>query len=111
VDVAVELSGSPAAFASGLPLVRMGGVYVLVGAVCPTPAVPVLLEQIVRRQWTLRGVHNYAPEDLERAVHFLGHAEAYPFASLATDWFPLAQADEAFRKARASGVLRVGVRP
>ena len=39
VDVALELSGSSSAIAAGLPLLRMGGRYVLVGTVTPTPPV------------------------------------------------------------------------
>ena len=109
VNVAMELSGSPEAFESGLPRLRIGGTYVLAGAVFPTRPVPLVIEQVVRRQANLRGVHNYAPEDLRRAVRFLESATAYPFAELVSDWFPLEDAEAAFRKAREPGVLRVGV--
>ena len=109
VDVAMELSGSPEAFESGLPLLRIGGTYVLAGAVFPTRPVPLDVEKVVRRQITLRGVHNYAPEDLRRAVRFLESATAYPFAELVSDWFPLEDVEAAFRKAREPGVFRVGV--
>ena len=71
VDVALELSGAPAAFESALPLLRKGGVYVLVGAVFPSRPASVSVEKIVRRHLTLRGVHNYIPKDLQRAVQFL----------------------------------------
>jgi alcohol dehydrogenase len=111
VDVALEMSGAAAAFESGLALLRMGGTFVLVGAVFPGEAVPVVVEQIVRRVLTLHGVHNYVPEDLRRAVEFLSKAHRYPFAGLVADWFPLADVEEAFRKVRAPGVFRVGVRP
>jgi alcohol dehydrogenase len=110
-DVALEMSGAPAAFEVGLPLLRTGGIYVLVGAVFPSRPVSLALEEIVRRLITLRGVHNYAPEDLRRAVDFLAGASRYPFAELVARWFPLAAVEEAFRAARAPGALRVGVRP
>jgi putative phosphonate catabolism associated alcohol dehydrogenase len=111
VDVALEMSGAPEAFEGALPLLRLGGTLVLVGSVFPSRPVPLLLEQVVRRHVTLRGVHNYAPQDLDQAVQFLSQARQYPFAELVCDWFPLGDADAAFSKASTSGVFRVGVRP
>lgn len=110
VDVALELTGSPDAFDAGVPLLRTGGTYVLVGAVYPGRPVSIAMESIVRRQLTLRGVHNYAPEDLAAAVRFLVEADRYPFASLVSDWIPLADASRAFEVARTGGALRIGVR-
>src|SRR5262249_53141346 len=70
-DAVVEVSGSSEAFAKGLSLVRTGGTVVLVGAVFPGRPVPVAPEDVVRRNLTLRGVHNYAPQHLQTAVRFL----------------------------------------
>jgi putative phosphonate catabolism associated alcohol dehydrogenase len=111
VDVAVELSGAAEAFEAALPLLRLGGVYVLVGAVFPGRPVSLQVDQVVRRQLSLSGVHNYGPEDLQRAVAFLRDAGEYPFASVVARWLTLAEADAAFRVAREPGVLRVGIRP
>lgn len=109
-DVALELSGSPAAFEAAWPLLRIGGTLVLVGAVFASPPVPLLLEQVVRRQLTIRGVHNYAPRHLARAVDFLAaNHERYPFAELVSRWLPLADAAEAFRLAAQPETIRVGV--
>ena len=110
VDTAFELSGSPDAFEAGFPLLRIGGTCVLVGAVFPTRPVPLAMEAVVRRLLTIRGVHNYAPEDLAIAVRFLVGADRYPFASLVADWVPLADADRAFETALRTGATRVGVR-
>jgi alcohol dehydrogenase len=109
VDVALELSGSPAAVEAGLPLVRIGGTYVLVGAVFPTRSVTIEPEQVVRRLLTLRGVHNYAPEDLVAAIRFLAAAGRYPFDSLVSAWVPLADAARGFDLARSPDKFRVGV--
>lgn len=110
VDVALELTGSPDAFDAGLSLIRTGGTYVLVGAVYPGRPVSIGMEAVVRRQLTLRGVHNYAPEDLSAALRFLVEADKYPFASLVGDWVPLADANRAFEAAGRGGALRIGVR-
>ena len=81
VDAAIELTGSNSAFETAWPLVRLGGTLVLVGAVFPCPPVGLALEQIVRRNLTLRGIHNYAPHHLQAAVQFLAaHHQTYPLA-------------------------------
>lgn len=111
IDVVLELSGSPDAFELGLRQLRIGGTLILVGAVFPSRPVPLLMEQIVRRHLTLRGVHNYAPEHLEQAVRFLNDQRQIPFASLVAEWMPLADCQRAFERAASSDVVRLGVRP
>ncbi|MBO0857397.1 MAG: zinc-binding dehydrogenase, partial [Chloracidobacterium sp.] len=109
-DVALEMSGSPAAFETVAPVLRVGGVYVLVGGVFPAPPVALQIEDVVRRLLTIRGVHNYAPEDLQMALAFLEENHRLPFDSLVADWLPLAEANEAFRRAKDPAVFRIGVR-
>jgi alcohol dehydrogenase len=98
------------AFQAGWQHVRTGGTLVLVGAVFPSAPVPLELEQVVRRQLTLRGVHNYAPRHLEQAVAFLERTwREFPFASLVGPWIPLAQVPHAFELGRRGESIRVGV--
>lgn len=111
-DAVLELSGTPAAFDVAWPLIRTGGVLVLVGSVFPTPPVPIALEQVVRRHLTIRGIHNYSPRHLKMAVEFLKSAHRmYPFADLVTEWIPLGDIESAFAKAMDPGVIRIGVAP
>jgi alcohol dehydrogenase len=109
-DVVLEVSGSSEALGQGLALVRTGGTIVLVGAVFPTPPVSVAPEQLVRRQLTLRGIHNYAPRHLLAAVQFLAGSQE-PFETLVADWLPLREADDVFRRARAPEIFRMAIRP
>ena len=95
VDVALELTGSPEAFEVALPLVRLGGTIILVGSVFPSRPVPLLLEQVVRRCLTLRGIHNYAPRHLQAALEFLAQPHSYPFQALVAEWQPLAEVNQA----------------
>jgi alcohol dehydrogenase len=111
-DAMLELSGASPAFEAALQSVRTGGTIVLVGAVFPTPPVAIAPEQLIRRQLTIRGVHNYAPQHLLAAVRFLAEQhEQYPFAELAATWYPLAQIDQAFAAALDPTRIRVGVTP
>ncbi len=110
VDIALEMSGSPDAFETAAPLLRIGGVYVLVGGVFPAPPIALQIEDVIRRLLTIRGVHNYTPEDLQTALAFLTENHRLPFDSLVADWLPLAEADEAFRRAKNPAVFRMGIR-
>ncbi|MFI5909562.1 zinc-binding dehydrogenase [Dactylosporangium sp. NPDC051541] len=110
VDVALELSGAPAAVAACLDALDVGGRAILAGSVSPAPPVPVDPEQIVRRLLTVHGVHNYRPEHLVQAVAFLAaHHERFPFAQLVGDTFALSQLDRAFEQ--AGRTPRVAVDP
>ena len=112
VDLALELSGSAIAVESGLELLRIGGRYILVGAVFPTRPVSLSAETVVRRMLSLRGVHNYAPDDLGEALTFLaGNHQRYPFSELITETFPLRQVERAFQHAITTRATRVAVRP
>jgi alcohol dehydrogenase len=112
VDVAIELSGSPEAIETALPLLGIGARYVLVGAVFPARPVSLPAETIVRRLLRIEGVHNYTPDDLRVAVDFLTAAHArYPFGELVTARFPLAEAAAAFRHAAETRAPRVAVVP
>ncbi len=111
LDAVLELSGSSAAYEAGWRSLRTGGTLVLVGAVFPGDPVPLLLEQVVRRMMTIRGVHNYAPHHLADAVAFLSEwGTRFPFDQLVTEWFPLEQIAAAFDAARNPAALRIGIR-
>ncbi len=109
-DLALEVSGAASAVRDSLEQIRIGGTSVLVGSVFPAPPVPLEAERIVRRNLTLRGVHNYAPVDLREAVSFLvAHHRKFPFAELVRETFPLKRAEEAFRYALDESPPRVGI--
>lgn len=111
VDAVVELSGSTDALEKSLPLVRLGGTAVLAGAVFPTRSISIEPQWLVRRNLTLRGVHNYSPPHLQSAIEFLTAAERFPLASLVSGWFPLPAAERAFEQAEDTHAYRIGVRP
>jgi threonine dehydrogenase-like Zn-dependent dehydrogenase len=111
-DVVLELAGVPATVASGLALVRTGGILVLAGTVAPVGNVGFDPENVVRRMLTLRGVHNYHPRDLETALDFLaGPGRDFPFASLVAAEYPLEQAEQALAHAHSHPGVRVAVVP
>lgn len=111
-DLIIECSGSNAGTLDALQLLRIGGRIVLVGAVFPSTPVPITFEEIVRRQWTIQGVHNYRSEDLVQAVNFMLSAQdAYPFEQLVRESFPLGQIDQAINAAQLKENIRVAILP
>jgi putative phosphonate catabolism associated alcohol dehydrogenase len=112
VDAVFEVAGTSAAVPEGVRLLRPGGFYAFIGMVHPATALELTGEAVVRRCLTIRGFHNYAPRHLARAVDFLqAQCDAYPWHSLVSDAFPLAQLPAAFALARTQRWPRVAVRP
>jgi alcohol dehydrogenase len=111
-DFVFEFSGTPQAVVTSIQICRVGGSLTLVGSVFPTDPVPLPPEQLVRRLLTLRGVYNYAPQDLIDGLNLLAaYQKTYDFAGLVEASFPLDQVDEAFHFANAQRPVRVAVRP
>ncbi len=112
VDIAIELSGSTAAIDAGMQLLRIGGNYIWVGSVFPSPPASLSPEFIVRRLIRIQGVHNYAPQDLSAALNFLKHEhQHYPFRELVAATYPLEETEAAFAYAIKNRPLRVAVCP
>ncbi|XVU26753.1 zinc-binding dehydrogenase [Actinoplanes sp. CA-054009] len=112
VDVALELSGAPAAVRAALGSLAVGGTLVLAGSVSPGPAVDLDPEKVVRGLLTVTGMHNYTAVDLQTAVDFLAaHHDRYPFAELVEGAYPLEKLDDAFDAARRGPAPRQAVLP
>jgi len=112
VDLALELSGASSAFGSLWPQVRIGGTIALVGAVFTADAVSLSMEHIVRRNLTIRGIHNYGPDDLVQAIRFLvNYGQTYQLDTVVTKWFSLSDVQEALTAAMDPRHLRIGIRP
>ncbi len=108
VDIAFEFSGRSEA----MPALRVGGVWILAGAVFSVPPLSIDPEAMVRGLWRIEGVHNYRPQDLSAALAFLaGPGRRFPFAELVPRSFPLAEVNAALAFAAAERPPRVMIRP
>ncbi|WP_094770184.1 zinc-binding dehydrogenase [Microbacterium gorillae] len=111
VHAVVEASGARRAVLGALDAVAVGGAIALVGSVFATTPIELDPEHVVRACLTIRGVHNYAPTDLDGAVRFLQRTRR-PFADLVSAPVPLSRIDEAIARAGAAGApVRVAVDP
>jgi alcohol dehydrogenase len=106
----IDFSGSPQAMEQTLDALHIGGTAVWIGATYPQPAVPVNAEKMVRKIWTIKGLHNYNETDFIHAVEFMeNNYLQFPFEKLIHDGFSLDDADEAFKYAIDKNPFRVGV--
>lgn len=111
-DVVIDTSGSADAMEKGLVLLNIGGICIWVGAVYSQRDMAINAESIVRKIITIKGLHNYIPEDLSKAIKFLEAThKKYPFESLVAADFPLSELDHAFRVANDSHKYRIGITP
>lgn len=111
-DAVIEVTGDARVIPQALPLLRVGGRYVLAGVVTPGAVASVDFNQVLRQCLTLRGVHNYHPRHLVQALDFvMSQRQHYPFRDLVDGRYPLERIDDAFRDAAACRVLRAAIIP
>lgn len=111
-DIIIELSGAVQAVEAACRVADVGAAVVLVGTVMKSPPARIDPEQVIRRWLTIRGVHNYAPQDLLAAVRFLEHCGGrFPFAELVADRYLLRDVNLALEAAVRDRPIRVAIRP
>ena len=111
-DVALEFSGNQHSVGVCLDSLRTGGTLIMAGSVFPSDPIALHPEHLVRRLLTLRGIHNYCPDDLARAIRFLvENHQRFPFSSLVEREYRLEESDAAFRFACEAAPVRLAVKP
>lgn len=97
-DVVLECAGVPQAVAEGWELCRDGGKYLLLGHYCDAGPISLNPHLITRKQLQVFGSWSSEPRHMRAALDFLARfPETFPFASLVTHRFPLAQSNEALQ--------------
>ena len=110
--IGIETSGTRGAALQLLDAMDIGGVVVLAGSASPGPEIPLDPDQLARRLLTVRGVHDYSPQHLERAIAFLTDAwRRFPFADQVRHTVPLRLIDEALELATSGVAPRIAVSP
>lgn len=110
-DIILECSGVKSAMETTLMALGIGGTAVWVGATHPGSKVQIDAEQVIRKLWTIRGLHNYNQTDFIHAVTFMEkYHSSFPFESLIHPGFTLNQVNEAFDYAVTENPFRVGLK-
>lgn len=111
-DAVIEVCGVPAAVPVGLKMLRVGGRYTIAGLVNPDAHFTLDGNEILKRYITLKGIHNYHPRHLIKALDFvMENRHRFPFADIVDSKFSLDQLDEAFARAGQNDVLRAAIVP
>jgi putative phosphonate catabolism associated alcohol dehydrogenase len=112
VDVALEVCGDTRAADQAIQALRIGGRYLIAGMVTPNSHFRLDGNQITRKCLTIKGIHNYKPEHLGRALLFLKeHSRKYPYSKLVGKSFPLEEINEAVALAGSGQYVRIGIIP
>ena len=111
VDIAIDYSGCLQSMEAGPNHLSIGGTAVWVGGVCPQDKVRIDSEKVIRRLYTIKGLHNYNADDFKEGVNFITkYWSQYPISELIYDGFTLDQTEEAFQYAISHNPYRVGIR-
>lgn len=109
-DVAIEATGSPAAWQDALASVRPGGLVQLFGG-CPTgTTVPLDTHRLHYSEITVKSAYHHRPATFQRALDLLASGKLHPEALLSAER-PLMELEDALRSMRRREALKVVIRP
>ncbi|HYO13419.1 MAG TPA: alcohol dehydrogenase catalytic domain-containing protein [Thermoanaerobaculia bacterium] len=109
-DVAIEATGSPAAWQDALASVRPGGLVQLFGGCPPGTTVPLDTHRLHYSEITVKSAYHHRPATFRRALDLLASGRLHPEALLSAER-PLAELEDALRSMRRREALKVVIRP
>lgn len=109
-DVAIEATGSPAAWQDALASVRPGGVVQLFGGCPPGTTVPLDTHRLHYSEITVKSAYHHRPATFQRALALLASGQLHPEALLSAER-PLSELEAALRSMRRREALKVVIRP
>ncbi len=109
-DVAIEATGSPAAWQDALASVRPGGLVQLFGGCPPGTNVSLDTHRLHYSEITVKSAYHHRPATFQRALDLLADGSLHPQALLSAER-PLAELEDALRAMRRREALKVVIRP
>jgi L-iditol 2-dehydrogenase len=109
-DLAIEATGSPAAWQDALASVRPGGLVQLFGGCPPGTNVPLDTHRLHYSEITVKSAYHHRPATFERALALLASGALHPRELLSAER-PLAELEQALRSMRRREALKVVIRP
>jgi L-iditol 2-dehydrogenase len=109
-DVAIEATGSPAAWQDALSSVRPGGLVQLFGGCPPGTNVPLDTHRLHYSEITVKSAYHHRPATFARALALLASGTLHPRALLSAER-PLEELEAALRSMRRREALKVVIRP
>jgi L-iditol 2-dehydrogenase len=109
-DLAIEATGSPAAWQDALASVRPGGLVQLFGGCPPGTTVPLDTHRLHYSEITVKSAYHHRPTTFQRALDLLSVGSLHPAALLSAER-PLVELEDALRSMRRREALKVVIRP
>jgi L-iditol 2-dehydrogenase len=109
-DVAIEATGSPAAWQDALAPVRPGGLVQLFGGCPPGTTVPLDTHRLHYSEITVKSAYHHRPATFQRALDLLAGGTLHPQILLSAER-PLVELEDALRSMRRREALKVVIRP
>jgi len=109
-DLAIEATGSPAAWQDALASVRPGGLVQLFGGCPPGTTVPLDTHRLHYSEITVKSAYHHRPATFQRALDLLAGGALHPRVLLSAER-PLAELEDALRAMRRREALKVVIRP
>lgn len=109
-DVAMELTGVPAAFYEGIHLIRAGGRYVSIGNISPGKMMSFDPGLMTRKGIQVISAVRYDPWYLNKSLQFISKTiEKYPFGEMLDAEFTLLQIGEALDRSASREITRASI--
>ena len=112
IDVVIELCGVKSSIPLAVESLRIGGKYLFAGFVTPGNMLNAVdANQLTRKYLTLKGIHNYHPDHLGKALKFLETAgKKYPYDEIVKIAYSLEDINKAISDAASGKYIRVGIK-
>ena len=82
-DYVIEVTGSPKVIDQGIKFLRIGGKYILLGAIYPGSKFVLDSSEVITKCIQIIGMHNYKPEALDLAIKLMLKTQnKYPYKKL-----------------------------
>jgi alcohol dehydrogenase len=113
-DFVIEITGEPSVINQGIKMIRIGGTYILLGAIYPNNHVTLDSSDIITKCLKIVGMHNYNPEHLKTALELvLKTKDKYPYKKLVGPSFEFSAKglEDAFKALDSKQSLRPAINP
>ena len=114
VDYVIEVTGNPNVIPDGIKFLRIGGSYILLGAIYPGSKITLDSSEILTKCLNISGMHNYAPIHLKNTIELVQQSkEKYPYEKIVGPNFEFSKdgLEEAFNSLNSKDSLRPSITP
>ena len=113
-DYVIEVTGNPDVISDGINFLRIGGSYILLGAIYPGSKITLDTSLILTKCLNISGMHNYSPIHLKNAIELVHQSkEKYPYEKIVGPNFPFTKdgLEKAFHSLNSKESLRPSITP